>query len=86
MKNNHECRAGITCEEPMNENDLPKINRKKLVKYEPKPMILKLETYNWNKTPKKDQDKAIEFMLRVVRDLERGRKFGFDDRFYATYP
>jgi hypothetical protein len=51
-----------------------------------KPTILKLQTYNWNKTPKKDQDKAILFMLRILSDLESGRKHGYDPKFYATFP
>ena len=47
---------------------------------------MKLETFNWNKTSKSDQDKAILFMLRVISELEQGRKHGYDSKFYAMFP
>lgn len=51
-----------------------------------KEMIFKLETKNWNKVPRKDQDKALLFMFRVLTELESGRKIGYDPEFWAQYP
>ena len=51
-----------------------------------KEMIFKFQTKNWNKLSKRDQDKAILFMLRVLADLEQGRKFGFAPEYWAQYP
>lgn len=45
--------------------------------------IFKLQTYNWNKAPKKEQDKALFFMHRVLVELEQNRKFGYDPNFTA---
>ena len=48
--------------------------------------ILKLETNNWNKQSKKDQDEAILFMMRVLMEMREKRKYGYDPNFRAIYP
>ena len=48
--------------------------------------ILKLEAFDWNKLPKAKQDKALLFMYRVLHDLEKNRKYGYGDKFWAQYP
>ena len=49
-------------------------------------MILRLETNNWNKQTKRDQDKALLFMFRVLVELSEGRKTGYGPEFYAQIP
>ncbi len=51
-----------------------------------KEMIFKLETKNWNKQTKKDQDKALLFMFRVLVELSENRKYGYDPKFWAQFP
>ena len=52
-----------------------------------KKQILKLEVKNWNKTPRREQDKALLLLLRVMVDLsENYRKTGIADVFGAEYP
>lgn len=47
--------------------------------------ILRIETFNWNKTPKKDQDKALRFMLKTLYELSECRKFGYDPKYWAEF-
>jgi hypothetical protein len=49
-------------------------------------MIFKLQTKNWNKLTKKEQDEAILFMLQVLSSLSYGRKCGFSNDYFAQYP
>lgn len=49
-------------------------------------IIFYFQTYNWNKLTKKEQDKALFFMYRVLHDLGEDRKFGYGPKFYAQYP
>jgi hypothetical protein len=51
-----------------------------------KEMIFKLVTKNWNKLSPKEQDRAILFMLTVLSELSHGRKYGYDNDFFAQYP
>lgn len=48
--------------------------------------IFKLETYNWNKLTKKEQDEALLFMFGVLGDLSASRKQGYSPDFSAVYP
>ena len=51
-----------------------------------KEMIFRLDTKNWNKLPKRDQDKALLFMHRVLVELSEHRKHGYSPEFWAQYP
>lgn len=57
--------------------------KKKIIK---KPMTFKLQTKNWNKLLRKDQDKALLFMFGVLTDLSRSREYGYDPEFFAQFP
>jgi hypothetical protein len=49
-------------------------------------ITLKLETFDWNKLTKKEQDKSLIFMYGVLGQLSEKRKYGIDNRFWAeTY-
>ncbi len=61
-------------------------NFPKHMKKKQKKTIFKLETFNWNKVPKKDQDKALTFLTTVLAELEENRKHGYDPKFWAEYP
>ena len=56
---------------------------KKIIK---KDFILKLQTKDWNKLSKGEQDKALLFMHRVLVELEEGRKYGYAPDFWAQFP
>lgn len=47
--------------------------------------IFKLQTTNWNKQTKSNQDKALLFMYRVLGELSEKRKFGYANDFSATF-
>lgn len=51
-----------------------------------KEMIFKLQTKNWNKLSKGEQDKALLFMHRVLVELSEGRKHGYSPDFWAQFP
>lgn len=55
-------------------------------KIKQKPMIFKLQTKDWNKLTSSQQDKALLFMYRILSDLSKGRKYGYDPDFWAQYP
>ena len=51
-----------------------------------KPMILKLQTKKWNKLTKKEKDKALLWMFKVLNELAEYGKYDYDDGFFAKYP
>lgn len=51
-----------------------------------KKKIFILNTFDWNKVSKAEQDKALLFMHRVLTDLAENRKHGYDPKFWAQYP
>jgi hypothetical protein len=49
-------------------------------------MIFKLQTKDWNNLSRKEQDKALLFMFRVLAELSENRKHGYSPEFWAQYP
>ena len=48
--------------------------------------ILKLQTFNWNKIPKEDQNKAIKYIKEILKDLStKYRKTAISNNFWAQY-
>ena len=45
--------------------------------------IFQLKVNSWNKQSKKDQNRALVFMYRVLYELDTNRKFGYIDNFTA---
>ena len=54
------------------------------MKNKQKKPVIKLITHNWNKTDKKEQDKNLLFMHRVLSEMEQNRKFGYSNDFWAN--
>lgn len=48
--------------------------------------ILELQTHDWNKLTRQQQDRALIFMYRVLADLSEARKQGISNQFWAQYP
>lgn len=53
-------------------------------KKQKKEIIFHLQTTNWNKQTKRNQDKALLFMYRVLGELSEKRKFGYATDFNAS--
>lgn len=51
-----------------------------------KKQILKLQTFNWNKLTRGEQNRSLKFMRRMLEELDKYRKYGYDDKFWAEYP
>ena len=54
------------------------------VKKNKKYRILVLQTSDWNKTSKSQQDKELLFMYRILAELDGHRKVGIDKSFWAS--
>jgi hypothetical protein len=45
--------------------------------------IFHLKVNNWNKQSRRNQDRALMFMYRVLYELDANREFGYSDNFTA---